>query len=539
MKKLLLFLSLLVYTFMLNAQTGIWQWSIPVRNFSKNPKHKKCKAYLWIPDTCSQVKAILIAQHNMEEISILEDETFRERMSELGVAEVWVCPAFNLTFDFTDGAGETLEGILRDLAYVSGYDELSTSPLIGMGHSAAASAPYYMAAYMPERVLACISVSGQWPYFRDSTFAKDIWGNRNINNIPCLETMGEYESADTWSREGLKERQQYPQLALSMLACPAEGHFAYTPEKAEYIALFIKKALLYGHTDPRHEGWLAEKWRKNKITTHTPAPVGKYKGDQTETFWFFDKEMAEATVEYGNRFRGLNPQLVSVRQNREIVKQRNTHLQLHPIFLPESDGISFELEPTFLDSVPGESPRLSSWTGLPPGSRLGHADDDVPIRMEMICGPAIIKGNKLQVAWNRGTSWYGEKADIVFVVKHPGDKQYKPAVQQGQITIPVRNEEGEKQHIDFQQPDNIDSRISAITLHATSTSGLPVYFYVETGPAYVKGSKLFITPVPPRAKRPVKISVVAWQYGIKRKVKTAEPAIRDFYLTDNPPLPSF
>lgn len=530
MKRYLLPLALLAYAFTLAAQTGIWQWSIPVRNFSKSPKHKECKAYLWIPDTCRQVKAIVVAQHNMEEISILEDKGFRTRMAELGVAEVWVCPAFNLTFDFSDGAGETLEGILRDLAYVSGYDELVTVPLIGMGHSAAASAPYYMAAYMPERTLACLSVSGQWPYFRNPAFAKDIWGDRNINNIPCLETMGEYEAADTWSREGLKERQQYPQLALGMLACPGEGHFAYTPEKAEFIALFIKKALQYGHTDPRREGWLAEKWRKDAEATCPPAPVDRYEGDKAEAFWFFDKEMAEAAVEYGNLYRGLRPQLVSVKQNGKIVKQRNTHLQLHPEFLPEEDGVSFELEPVFLDTVPGESPRLSAWTGLPVGSSIGHADEKIPIYMEMICGPAIISGDRFRIAWNRGTGWEDEKADITFAVKHPGDKRYKPAVQQGQISIPVRNDEGEEQTIDFIQPADVEEGTSVVMLNATSTSGLPVSFYVESGPAYVDGNKLHLTAVPPHSKFPVKISVTAWQYGIKGKVRTAEPVTRSFYL---------
>ena len=57
MKRYLLPLALLAYAFTLAAQTGIWQWSIPVRNFSKSPKHKECKAYLWIPDTCRQVKS--------------------------------------------------------------------------------------------------------------------------------------------------------------------------------------------------------------------------------------------------------------------------------------------------------------------------------------------------------------------------------------------------------------------------------------------------------------------------------------------------
>lgn len=32
----------------------------------------------------------------------------------------------------------------------------------------------------------------------------------------------------------------------------------------------------------------------------------------------------------------------------------------------------------------------------------------------------------------------GQKSDIVFSITHPGDKEYKPAVQQAQITIPVK-----------------------------------------------------------------------------------------------------
>ena len=97
-------------SFTLVAQTAIWQWSVPVHNFSTHPKNPESRAYLWIPGQCEQVKAILVAQHNMEEISILEDEAFRQRMAELDVAQIWVCPSFNHGFDFTDGAWETLEG---------------------------------------------------------------------------------------------------------------------------------------------------------------------------------------------------------------------------------------------------------------------------------------------------------------------------------------------------------------------------------------------------------------------------------------------
>ena len=39
-------------------------------------------------------------QHNMEEEPILEHPTFRQALSELGLAAVWVTPGFDLYFRF-------------------------------------------------------------------------------------------------------------------------------------------------------------------------------------------------------------------------------------------------------------------------------------------------------------------------------------------------------------------------------------------------------------------------------------------------------
>jgi hypothetical protein len=44
---------------------------------------------------------------------------------------------------------------------------------------------------------------------------------------------------------------------------------------------------------------------------------------------------------------------------------------------------------------------------------------------------------------------------------------------------------------------------------------------------------LKLTAIPPRAKFPVKVTVVAWQYGrsVEPLLKTAEPVTREFYIT--------
>jgi len=58
-----------------------------------------------------------------------------------------------------------------------------------------------------------------------------------------------------------------------------------------------------------------------------------------------------------------------------------------------------------------------------------------------------------------------------------------------------------------------------------------VRFFVREGPAEIVGDVLKFTPVPPRAKYPIKVTVVAWQYGVPGKVQSAEPVTREFYLT--------
>ena len=72
--------------------------------------------------------------------------------------------------------------------------------------------------------------------------------------------------------------------------------------------------------------------------------------------------------------------------------------------------------------------------------------------------------------------------------------------------------------------------VESVTLRATSDCGLPVYYYAKEGPAEIDGNKLVFTPIPPRSKYPLKVTVVAWQYGLAGKVQTAEPIERSFFI---------
>jgi hypothetical protein len=537
-----LLLVLLFSSFLCTTFAQDWQWSVPV-NGQKGPVH----AFLWIPANCKKVRGVILAQHNMEEISILLNPSFRKTMSEIGFAEVWVSPSFNHLFNFKEGAGEVFNAFMDSLAAVSGYTELHDVPIVGIGHSAAASWPYYFAAWNPARTLACVSVSGQWPYVRGQ-FAPDIWNKeQNTDYIPAIETMGEYEAAATWSGEGLKERQAHPLMPLSMLAVPGEGHFASSQRKTDFIAFYIKKAAQYRlpktapadgapaliPIDPTKSGWLADKWHPNAPASAPAAPVGRYTGNAAEAFWYFDEETVRKVEAYGAMYKGLQPQLIGIMQEGQFAAQKNAHLQIDLKFLPRPDGITFNLEGAFYDTVGGGSPRLSMWSGLPVGSKLGHATGGGPITIDWVAGPfKKIDANTFALQLGPGLEANPKNYVFTIIARHPGDAQYKPIVQQAQMTIPAKLTEGKEQHISFPAIPDQRAGVKSIALNAVSDAGMPVYYYVLEGPVELNGNKLSFTKIPPCAKFPVKVTVVAWQYGMSKesKLQSAELVMRSFYI---------
>ena len=546
--KLVLFTLIFILVIAINpliVDAQVWQWSVLFKN--ARPDAEESRAFMWIPENCKKVKGFILAQNNMEELSILENANFRKQLTKLGFAEIWVTPPFDHLFRFNEGAGETFNNIISSLANNSGYEELKFAPVVPIGHSAAASWPYYFAVWKPERTLCAISVSGKWPYFRDPKFAPDIWEDKTLDFIPCLETMGEYEAANTWSNEGLKERTEHKYLALSMLACPAEGHFASTDKKADYIGFYIKKAVQYrlsnktdekGYPDlniidPRTTGWLSDKWRLNQIPAATAAPVNKYKGDKNEAFWYFDEEMAKATETYQASYRNKKAELVGYSQAGELVKQKNTHLQVTLSFIPENDGISFKLKGCFLDTVPAISTRLTEWTKIPVDSPIGHAKGNIPVNIERIAGPfKKINDSIFQLCLDKSIKRNSKNYSLIFASMHSGDENYKPAVQQAEMNVPVTNNFGIEQTITFNAIERVNTTLKSIDLKATSSAGLPVSYYIFEGPAEIQDNKIVFTPIPPQSKFPIRVTVVAWQYGkgCEPKVKTAASVSQTFFI---------
>jgi hypothetical protein len=122
--------------------------------------------------------------------------------------------------------------------------------------------------------------------------------------------------------------------------------------------------------------------------------------------------------------------------------------------------------------------------------------------------------------------------DIWLVASQNGDSKYKGAVEQALMKIPFRLTEGEEQKIRFPEIPDQKAGTKLLALNGVSSAGVPVYYYVREGPAEVDGDVLKFTKIPPRTKFPVKLTVVAWQYGrtVEPKLKSAEPVERSFFI---------
>jgi len=526
------------------AMAAEWQWSVPVPP-AADRKNEAPRAYLWIPPNCKQVRAVVFGHHNMQEIGVFENPAFRKALTELGFAEVWVAPAFDRNFRFDQGAGEKFDALMAALAEQSGYSELTNAPLVPCGHSAAASLPWYVSYWKPERVLCALSFSGQWPYVPDPGNAPPFT-EHGIDSVPGFVTQGEYEWSDERIPQGLAIKNAHPLMPLSALGCPADGHFEGLDEKIHLLALYLKKAAQYrlpkiypagspvklNAMDVAKTGWLVESYAVGKNPSAPAAPVGEFKGAATNAFWYFDGELAKAVEAYQQKQRG-KPALLGYVQDGQIVPQGPTHQQVTLKFSPQEDGVTFKLTGTFLDTVPGGSGRPARWAHKNAGAHLQPPQTTIPITIQRICGPVEkVSEDTWRVAFNRASFLNDVRGNEAwFAAVWPGDDTFKRAVQQAMMPLPIRIEDGKPQTIDFVAIADQKVGTKEIHLHATSDSGLKVRFFVREGPAKIVEDEVRCTKLPPRAKLPVRVTVVAWQFGLQGKIKSAEPATREFFLT--------
>lgn len=533
-----IFLALLFACAIHPAKAQSYQWCATINAPVSPETNGRPEAFLWIPDTCTHVNAVVFSQQNMTEETIFNSALFRETCSRLGFAIVWVAPYFEQKWDGGTGCNRIFAGMMDSLALLSGYGELSTAPVVPVGHSAMATMPWNFAAYNPDRTLAVISYHGDAPRTNLCGYGRENveWGRtRIIDGIPGLMVEGEWEWWEARVNPALSFRMKYPGSCISFLCDAGHGHFDATEQSIDYVCRFIEKAAKARLTasglkkiDP-NDGYFMYRWdAQAPLSAYEPLKgVGRRASQRAifdfekrtrDCFWYIDKEMAELARDIYSTSLGKKQQYIAYTQDGRLLDY-NPKLHAGTIIEPrfKADGLTFNIGAAFADST------RTVRTGK-------HSAN--PIRISVINGPCVqIDDTTFRFDEYRiGMDNKRRSTDIWLQAIGEADGTYKGTAQQLNVHAPYKITGARNQVITFKPLPDVSQKVRSVRLKASSTSRRPVNFYVKYGPAHVEGNKLILEKLPPRAKFPVRVGVVAWQYGVAGEWNSAESVERTFVI---------
>lgn len=379
------------------ADKGAYQWGVEVDGVISKETKKPPRAYLWIPEKCASLKAVVLANDNMLEEPLFADDGFRASLASADCGIILVTSGFQGMNEKLDEADRPkVLALLKKLADESGYGELAEKTLlVPLGHSAWADWPYFVANAWPERTACGVSLKGSWPHAKGKFFTREF--AEAMKDVPLLLVSGEYEGDFAGmcrkTRDFLKDKP----VNLRIECDWGSGHFEYSPEMGSFLGRYIGD----GVAKRGKSAALGGVWPQKSTTS------GKF------TVLAF-KDVA----------------------GKEIEQNPKYHLQ---VTLPD-----LVVRTAFAEKVPPNRPER--WTGLPAGSenpKPASPDAENNIDWFVVQGPGVKTGRDgLDVRFNRhGFEGYRAR-EIVLAAVYPGDGEFRRSVQQAIVRFPLKAREG-------------------------------------------------------------------------------------------------
>ena len=128
-----------------------------------------------------------------------------------------------------------------------------------------------------------------------------------------------------------------------------------------------------------------------------------------------------------------------------------------------------------------------------------------------------------------------ESSRVTFTAYCEGDAEYRYTEQVGIMPRGFRGfTRGKEQSIAFPSIGDLKADAGPVSLAARSDCGLPVEYHIGYGPAVIEDGTLRIAEIPRRARFPIEVEVVAYQFGrgVEPLVKTATPVERTIRILE-------
>ncbi len=485
-------------------------------------------AYLWIPEHCSHLRGLLVMGTNVPEHMLAGNAEIRAVAAANDLGIVWSSPSFwYYKAKIEDKTVVSfLQQLLDGLAKVSGYEEVATAPWLPLGESGHLLMVDALVEAAPERCIAGIWLKNpHMPPHNRTVPALVIfgtaqeWGQDKADYKKLWQDTSFYNAV-------IEQRRQNPDWPLSFMIDGKSGHFDVSAELVRYLTHYIdtvaKARLPRGPQQGLRpvdisKGYLADLPVPGHVH-RAPRQFAAVPVSERALPWYFDRRSAVDAQSVAEIDWQAQSPLIGFAdgEGKVLPFDFNGITNVKPVM--DADGVTFHLRPVLLDKLPDNF--------LHAGEPL--AKPRATPTLEWMCGAVTSAGgDALRVSMDRS---YGQQA-IYYVARVEASPGVRAGVQPTGIKLEP-NHEGAPQTIDFTKLNDVKAGTASIPLEAKSDRGLPVGFFVVAGPAKVVDNRLVFTPIPPRAKFPVEVTVAAWQWGraAEPKVQTAQTVRQTFLI---------
>ena len=489
------------------------------------------------------------------------------------------------------------DSYIKRLADLSGHPELTNAPIVPLGHSAVCGFPFEAAIRNPAQCLASIPIKAGLPdvysYFGPGGKAMHPDASMYLSNIPILFVTSGSQETVSWSAyphaygtylrayrndQDTNAGTTYQPHNELFSGCweMTSGHFDMSPRNYQFVADWLdaiasarlpEKAGAPLKTITLKDGWLMN----SKIPAAgelpkdypMPAPYLEYKGHRNEALWFPNEALARNQFDLGiteprkkiEMFTFLDP------TNQPISLAMGLMAPMtNPVALLHDDGL-FTLTTHRLTTPPeictvSEKDRKAhpeiplTYTNVAFPGMTNLPTSDLPlefnahggafqlVKSEQFKDERGVTESRLTLRLKRHRIDPGDGFNMSFVrVYHEGDKDFAAAGRTCQISLSPSDapmmKSAKPQTIDF--PTVADARANSlkIELHAKSSAGLPVDYFVMKGPGIIRDGAFIPMEVPASATNPIEVTVGAYQVGsFKEKdgVKPSATVFQTFHL---------
>ena len=549
MKKMSFLLLAIVTLSSLMAQSYIprqdYQWYTSISTTDNKASTYTLTPYMWIPPGCQKVNAVFVASTAVLEQLLVESPEIRAVFSRRGVAILW--SSDNFYHDDVTATGQ-IQTMLNVFSSLTGYTELKTVPWIVTGHSGTNPMPRYITINSSSRVAMCIINKATAQCGSGTT-------------VPILTTQGDYGVWDSYSQDlnalftvesnytDVRNLRNIYGQPVSYFYDPNTTHFDCSRPLLKNIALWIDDTwnLRFDSNGnmialDQTKGWIvgmpcvgysADKFLPIPYTNQATASLTL--AQVKAAAWFPSQRTAQAAYDMANVSMTRTTQVTGFVNPTDGTYDAQTYwwraIMYKIPFTLGSDGHSVTLTTAPYYRMPNRTDYYDNSYNMTQ-SFYNKADNSFT-NSGNSSQIEVCSGNWKQTGTNTFEYIPRFKSTNYVIVRQQGDATYRSSVQAGNVNL-TSVTGGTVNTITFNAIANQNlNTLNPLTLSATSTAGVTVRYFVNSGPAHVSGNQLVFDKdsIPPKAHFPIPVTVTAYHLGTASPtVNTATSVSRTFYI---------